>query len=141
MKTQMKMMWATSVVTVASLAWVTSAMADPPMLPPPPPPVTVVTPVPQPPSVTVQIGVPDYYAWDGYEYVGVIGSDYFYLGPGEVWLPLPPERWEHFHHWEGLHHDWREHAIRNERYRHDAHGHDYPWHERDEHHEHHHGHD
>ncbi|HEY3931830.1 MAG TPA: hypothetical protein VGM58_05615 [Verrucomicrobiae bacterium] len=90
----------------------------------PVPAVTVTAPVP---SVTV--GVPDTYAWDGYEYVGVVGSDYFYLGPGDVWLPLDAPRLARWHDWERGHADWRVHAIRNERYRNDAHGHAVPMHD------------
>jgi hypothetical protein len=123
MKTQYKIYRATGVFTVATLTILSSAVADPSL--------------PPPPSVTVQVGVPDYYVWDGYEYVGVIGSQYYYLAPGDVWAPMPSERRERFEHWEHNHHDWQEHAIRNERYRHDMNGHEYPWHEREEHHEHH----
>jgi len=146
MKARNKIIGATCAFGVARLL-TTAAWADPPMYPPPPPPGTIVAPAPVTPSasVTVQIGVPDYYVWDGDEYVGVIGGQYYYLAPGEVWMPLPHERWEHFQRWERHHHDWREHAIRNERYRRDAHGHEYPWREREErerheyqeHHEHH----
>src|SRR5260221_77658 len=49
----------------------------------PPPPPVVVAPAP---GITVEVGVPDYYAWDGYEFVGVVGSQYCYLSPGNVWL-------------------------------------------------------
>jgi len=89
---------------------------------PVPPPVVVVPA----PAVTVDIGVPDAYCWDGYEYVGVVGSGYFYLGPGDIWLPLDAPRLARWHDWERGHADWRVHAIRNERYRHDAHGHEAP---------------
>ncbi len=77
------------------------------------------------------IGVPDNYVWDGYEYVGVIGNQYYYLGPGNVWLPLGSDRFLRFRTWESDHHDWRIHAIHNELYRRDAQGHDHPWHDRD----------
>jgi hypothetical protein len=80
------------------------------------------------PVVTVQT-VPDSYVWDGTEYVGVVGSQYYYLGPDNVWLTLDAPRLARFHEWEGGHADWRAHAIRNERFRHDAHGHDVPFHE------------
>jgi len=36
--------------------------------------------------------VPDTYIWDGDEYVGVVGSQYYYLGPGDVWLPFDAVR-------------------------------------------------
>jgi hypothetical protein len=142
MKTQRKIARCFTAATLTFLA-AQPVGADPPTTPPPPiaapppPPVRMETPAPPPPSVTVQVGVPDYYVWDGYEYVGVIGSQYYYLAPGDVWAPIPSERRERFEHWEHNHHDWQEHAIRNERYRHDMRGHEYPWSERGEHHEHH----
>jgi hypothetical protein len=80
------------------------------------------------PAVTVE-AVPDNYVWDGSEYVGVVGSQYYYLGPNNVWLTLDGPRVARFHTWETAHADWRLHAIRNERYRHDAHGHDVPFHD------------
>ena len=80
------------------------------------------------PVVTVQ-AVPDSYVWDGTEYVGVVGSQYYYLGPGNVWLTLDGPRVARFHDWERGHADWRTHAIRNERYRRDAHGHEVPFHD------------
>ena len=91
--------------------------------PPPPPPVVVE---PQP----VVVEVPDDYVWDGYEYVGLVGGVYFYLGPGSVWLRCEPWRFERFHGWEREHADWHAHAIRNDRYRNDSHGHYQPRHDK-----------
>ena len=88
----------------------------------------VVT-TPPPPAVTVDVGVPDDYAWDGYEYVGLVGGVYFYLGPGNVWLRCEPWRLDRFHGWERDHPDWHAHAIRNDRYRNDSHGHYRPRHD------------
>ena len=114
-----------------------NALSDPsvtvhiggPPVPPPPPPVTVQVPPPAPP---VEV-VPEDYVWDGDEYVGVVGDQYYYLGPGNVWLIMDTHRMHRFLHWEKHHPDWREHAIRNENYRghhdydrdYDHHGHDY----------------
>jgi hypothetical protein len=85
-------------------------------------PAPVVTiPAPVVPAPVVTVGVPDTYVWDGTEYVGVVGTDYFYLGPGDVWLPLDGPRIARFHDWERVHTDWRAHAIHNDRYRGDAH--------------------
>jgi hypothetical protein len=70
--------------------------------------------------------VPDSYAWDGYEYVGFVGDQYYYLGPGNVWLFCDPFRLERFHGWESGHADWRSHTIRNDRYRTDRNGHVQP---------------
>ena len=90
----------------------------------PPPAITVQVPVPAVPAPIV--AVPDNYVWDGYEYVGVVGSQYYYLVRGNAWLALDPTRLARFHGWEKDHSDWRAHAIHNERYRHDAAGHETP---------------
>ncbi|HEY2084396.1 MAG TPA: hypothetical protein VGI88_16565, partial [Verrucomicrobiae bacterium] len=83
----------------------------------------VVAPAPPPPE---PVYVPDSYVWDGYEYVGVVGDQYFYLGPGNVWIVCEPFRLERFHGWERYHRDWHEHAIRNDRFRSDRYGHYQP---------------
>lgn len=93
--------------------------------------ITVQVPVPvppPPPSITVTVGVPDAYVWDGYEYVGVVGTQYFYLGAGDYWLPCDAVRLGHFHEWERAHADWRAHTVVNAHYRVDARGHVHPWH-------------
>ena len=66
-----------------------------------------------PPVVEVE---PEYYAWDGFEYVGVVDGGYVYLGPGHVWRRMEPFRVERFHGWERHHPDWSRNAIRNERH-------------------------
>jgi hypothetical protein len=87
----------------------------------------VVVETPAPPPVAV-VEVPDDYVWDGYEYVGLVGGVYFYLGPGNVWFRCEPWRLQRFHGWERYHPDWHNHAIHNDRYRRDAQGHEHPWH-------------
>lgn len=89
----------------------------------PPPPVYVAPPpVYVEPAPAVVVGVPDSYVWDGVEYVGVVGDQYYYLGSGNVWIVAEPWRIDRFHGWERGHPDWRGHATRNDRYRADAHG-------------------
>jgi hypothetical protein len=73
--------------------------------------------------------VPDTYVWDGYENVGIVDGQYFYLGVGNVWLVADPFRLDRFHGWERGHPDWQEHAIRNDRFRRDAHGREQPMHD------------
>jgi len=93
-------------------------------------PVVVVSPpvVALPaPVVIVNVGVPDDYAWDGTEYVGMVGDQYYYLGPDHAWLTLDAPRLARFHDWARGHADWRTHAIHNVQYRRDAHGHDVPF--------------
>jgi hypothetical protein len=89
--------------------------------------ITIGVPVPAPPPIVVApppvavVPVPDSYVWDGTEYVGVVNGQYFYLGPGNVWLAFGPDQFARFNGWERGHADWRTHAIRNDRYRGDAH--------------------
>jgi hypothetical protein len=82
-----------------------------------------------PPLVVDADVIPDDYVWDGYEYVGVVGGQYYYLGPGNVWLVCEPWRLDRFHAWVGIHPDWHGHAVRNDHYRYDRHGHYRPWHD------------
>jgi len=102
------------------------------------PPTFVVAPVvvaPQPmyvaPALVVEapVMVPETYVWDGVENVGVVNGQYFYLGAGDVWLVADGDRLERFHGYERDHPDWRDHGIRNDRYRKDAHGHEQPRHD------------
>jgi hypothetical protein len=83
--------------------------------------VVVAAPAPVPATVVVQQPVtyyPEYYTWDGFEYVGVIGGNYFYLGAGNMWISCEPWRAHRFHEWEHYHQDWHRRAIHNEHYRH-----------------------
>jgi hypothetical protein len=66
-----------------------------------------------PPEAVVTVGVPESYTWDGVEFVGVVGGQYMYLGPGGGWLVCDPIRLERFHGWERGHPDWRRSAIHN----------------------------
>lgn len=89
-------------------------------------PVVTFAPVVVAPVEVAPVMVPETYTWDGVEYVGLVGDQYFYLGPGDVWLVAGPDRLAFFHGWERGHPDWRNHATRNDRYRRDAHGHAQP---------------
>jgi hypothetical protein len=101
------------VATLSTRAGVGITIAVP--VPPPPPPIVIAPP--PPPAPVVVAPVPDSYVWDGTEYVGVVGSQYYYLGPGNVWLSFGPDQFARFHGWEHGHPDWRSHAIHNEKYR------------------------
>ncbi len=118
------------VISVSSLAAL-PLLAGPVVTVQVPAPVVVVpAPVVTVPAPAVIVeAVPDTYVWDGVEFVGVVGGAYFYLGPGNVWLPFDSVRVARFHEWERVHADWRDHAIRNELYRRDVHGHDVPRHD------------
>lgn len=77
-----------------------------------PPPVMVEAPVVEVAPIGVGVAiVPEEYTWDGYEYVGIYGGQYVYLGPGGVWGVCEPWRLERFHGWERGHGDWRGHAF------------------------------
>ncbi|HLX96748.1 MAG TPA: hypothetical protein VKU37_13475 [Verrucomicrobiae bacterium] len=92
------------------------------------------------PAPVVAVGVyPDDYVWDGYEYVGVVGGQYYYLGPGQVWIVCEPWRLQRFHGWERYHADWHDHAIHNDRYRDGGHDNDHNR-DRDQGHDQNHGH-
>jgi hypothetical protein len=91
---------------------------------PPPPAVAVQAPAPgvsveapatpppmSPPPPTGYVAyAPDYYTWDGNEYVGVSNGEYVYW-TGGAWLIAPPFVLGRFHGWERYHHDWRRHAV------------------------------
>jgi hypothetical protein len=96
-------------------------------------PLVVVAPPPVVYAPEPVVMVPDDYVWDGYENVGFIGGQYYYLGAGNVWIVADPYRLDRFHGWERGHPDWRNHAIRNDHYRRDSHGHVQPRHDRDKH--------
>ncbi len=74
---------------------------------PAPPPAVVATP----PPVAAVTYVPEYYVWDGFEYVGVCGGQYVYWGGG-AWLACDPLILGRFHGWERYHAGWRRGAIR-----------------------------
>lgn len=75
----------------------------------------VVTPTP--PAATVAPVVPESYVWDGNEYVGVVGDNYYYLGPGNVWMTMDKQQMRRFEKWEHNHKDWRAHETHNVKYR------------------------
>jgi hypothetical protein len=85
-------------------------------------------PLPTPAPVVVQstVMIPDYYVWDGYEYVGVVGTQYCYLAPGLIWVSCEPWREHRFHDWEHRNPRWRDHAVRNDRFRHGPDGRFHP---------------
>jgi hypothetical protein len=76
---------------------------------PPPPAPVIVAPAPAPVVV-----VPESYVLDGYEYVGFVGGQYVYLGPGNVWMPLEPYRLHRWYYYQRYHPDWRAHMIHQE---------------------------
>jgi hypothetical protein len=91
----------------------------------PPAPPTVIISAPTPPPVPVVVApapapvmvVPDNYYYDGTEYVGVVGGQYYYLGPGNSWVVMDNDRLHRFHDWQRGHSDWQSHPIHNDKYR------------------------
>ena len=55
--------------------------------------------------------VPQYYVWDGYEYVGMCGGQYVYWNGG-AWLVCDGLILGRFHGWERYHPGWRRGAVR-----------------------------
>ena len=92
-------------------------------------------------EVSVDAVVPDYYCWDGYEYVGWVGDRYYYLGPGHVWVACDPVRVRRFNAWASVHPQWRARATVNVGYRVDAAGHSHSVHQAPARHDHGHSHD
>jgi hypothetical protein len=82
-----------------------------------PAPPTVVITAPAPPPVTPVVIVPDTYIYDGDEYVGVVGGQYYYLGPGGAWVVMDPVRLHRFQVYVHAHPDWNSHMVHNVKYR------------------------
>ena len=81
---------------------------------------------PAPPHVAVVGFVPDYCFWDGYEYVGWYGDDYYYWGPNRVWVVCDPVRVQRVNVFIRAHPNWNVRARPNVQYPVDAHGHPQP---------------
>jgi hypothetical protein len=94
MKTSGKLSWALAVFAGAILA-INSGCVDNR----PPPPVAVVG------------FVPDYYFWDGYEYVAWYDDDYYYWGSGNTWIICDPPRRQRVTVWVQNHPNWRTEAT------------------------------
>lgn len=107
-------------------------VAGPAIIITPPAPPTVVISAPMPPAVVVAPApvavVPDNYYYDGTEYVGIVGGQYYYLGPGNVWAVMDPARLHRFQGWQHDHADWRTHSVHNVNYRGNAQAHAQPMH-------------
>jgi len=62
------------------------------------------------PAVVV---APEFYVWDGVEFVGEYNGEFRYCNPAGVWVVCDPVILARFQVWERGHPDWRAHAIRN----------------------------
>ena len=100
------------ILSIAALGLALPCMAQPTVVITPPAPPRVVVTAPAPVVV-----VPDYYVYDGDEYVGVIGDQYYYLGPDNTWIIMDPPRRHHFDVYERDHPDWHSHMTHNTKYR------------------------
>ena len=60
--------------------------------------------------------VPRRYVWDGFEFVGRGGNQYFYLGPNNVWTVMDDPRMRRFHEFQIANPNWQQQQIRNTRY-------------------------
>lgn len=68
---------------------------------------------PPPPRYAVVEVFPDYYFWDDYEYIGWVGSRYYYWGPANSWIICDPVRVQRIVVWQQAHPDWRQQATPN----------------------------
>jgi hypothetical protein len=98
MKTMRKYLWGLVAAGIAALAATSGCVYE--------------TPPPPPGGVVVGF-VPDYYFWDGFEYVGWYGNAYYYWGPGNVWIICDPVRVQRVYTWKQAHPDWRAHVTAN----------------------------
>jgi hypothetical protein len=102
------------------------------IVPPAPPSIVISAPAP-PPAVVVSAPavavVPDDYYYDGIEYVGLVGGQYYYLGPGNAWVVMDAGRLHRFNGWQRDHADWRTHSVHNDKYRGHVPAHAEPMHE------------
>ncbi len=97
MKTTLKLVPALVISGLAALA-ITSGCTD--KEPPPPP-----------PNVAVVGFLPDYCFWDGYEYIGWVGTDYYYWSPRHVWVISDPVRVQRANVWMKAHPEWASHVA------------------------------
>lgn len=63
-----------------------------------------------------QAAVPDKYVWDGQQNVGFVNGKAYYLGPGNVWMPMSTDQQRHFDDWLRMNPDWQSHAVKNIKY-------------------------
>lgn len=68
------------------------------------------------PGIQTQNTVPDKYFWDGKENVGFVNSKPYYLGPGNVWMPMSDDQTKHLDDWLRMNPDWQSHAVKNVQY-------------------------
>ena len=88
-------------------------------------PATTV-PAATPAAGLTQGAVPDSYVWDGSEYVGMVGHQYYYLNSHKYWAPMSQPGMQRFDAYAKTHPNWKSHCIRNLNYRRDANGHVVP---------------
>lgn len=62
------------------------------------------------------LAVPQTYVWDGFEFVGRVGSQYYYIGPNNTWMVLDGVRLRRFQRWQKADPNWQQRQIRNTRY-------------------------
>jgi hypothetical protein len=77
---------------------------------------TTISPMRQPgiPRSTPLSGaVPQTYVWDGFEFVGRVGSKYYYLGPHKTWVLMDAARRQRYQQWQRANPNWQQRQIRN----------------------------
>lgn len=110
-----QLLWLTTAGVVWAMTLSSPAGPNIYITPPAPPTVIITAPAPPPPAVVVVF--PDYYIWDGDEYVGIVSDQYYYLGPDHVWIVMDPVRLHRFQIYVHDHPDWHGHMTHNVKYR------------------------
>ncbi len=94
--------------TVTTTPYGVAVGPAPVVVAPAPPPPGAPPPVAPAPGVVVE---PEYYIWDGYEYVGWYNGAWLYWNGG-VWLGCPPFILGRFYSWQRWHPGWQHGAFR-----------------------------
>jgi hypothetical protein len=98
---------------VAVFCFAQPVVVTPPAITVTPPTVVVAAPAPAP---VVVVAAPADYYWDGTEYVGLVGDQYYYLGSDNTWIICDPIRLHRFQGWQHDHPDWHAHPTHNVNY-------------------------
>jgi hypothetical protein len=113
MKTTRKLVWTLAVAGIAALAATSGCVYQEP---------------PPPPGAAPVAFVPDYYYWDGFEYVCWYGDGCYYWGPNNVWIICDPVRLHRADAWQQAHPHWRAQATATTGFRLDNVSHQRPQH-------------
>ena len=69
-----------------------------------------------PRSTPLSGAVPETYVWDGFEFVGRVGGQYYYLGPHNTWVLMDQARRQRYQQWQRANPNWQQRQIRNNQF-------------------------